>query len=78
MAMSVHAFLSFFMSPSRMPLLARRLNSRDRIRTKLASESKDGVIITLSTFTPSPNLSGDTSTGTTIDIIDGFRLPHPA
>jgi len=53
---------------SRKSSLLCRLNSRDRIRTNLAAEAKDGIKITISRFTDARNPGGD-GTGNVIDIV---------
>lgn len=46
------------------------LNSRDRIRTKLAAEAKDGIKITISRFTDARNRDpGGDGTGNVMDIV---------
>ena len=69
-----------FISSSRTPSRHRRLNSRDRIRTRLASEAKSGVVITYSKLATGQNPGRD-SIGTTIDIGPGTSyqsrvVPH--
>jgi hypothetical protein len=71
-----------FISPSRTPSRHRRLNSRDRIRTRLASEAKSGIVITYSKLATGQNPGRD-SIGTTIDIGPGTPyqsrvVPHLA
>jgi len=47
------------------------LNSRDRIRTKLSEEAKDGIMITISRFADAQNPSGDdTASGSAMDIVN--------
>jgi len=52
-----------------------RLNSRGRIRTMLAAEVENGIVINPSVFMPGPNPSRDSTqggTGPVIDIVAGF------
>ncbi len=74
---SAHVFplLHVFLSRSRTSSLLLRLNSRDRIRAKLAADIESGIVINPLVFTPGPNLSRDTTqggTGVAIDIVAGF------
>ena len=54
------------------PLLPRRLNSRDGLRTKLAADPQNGIMITIPTlkFTSDSKPGGNTSlSGTTTDAV---------
>jgi len=75
---SAHVFplLPVFLSRSRTRSLLLRLNSRDRIRAKLAADVESGIVTNPLVFTPGPNLSTgrDTTqggTGVAIDIVAG-------
>jgi len=74
---SAHVFLPLhmFLSRSRTPSLLLRLNSRDRIRAKLAADIESGIVINTLVFTPGTNISRDTTqggSGVAIDIVSGF------
>jgi hypothetical protein len=55
------------------PSLLRRLNSRDRIRTKLMSDGQNGIMVALSRFTIDPKTgenNADTSRETVFGVMD--------
>ena len=61
------------------PLLPRRLNSRDGLRTKLAADAQNGIMITMPAlrFTPDskPNTSGTTTDAVTDTTDPGSTEP---
>jgi hypothetical protein len=58
------------------PLLYRRLNSRDGLRTKLAADAQNGIMITMPgpRFTPNSKPAGNTS-GTMTDAVTDTTDP---
>src|SRR6267154_4093032 len=69
LCMRVHGCVSlcFHLLPScsQTPSPFRRLNSRDRIRTKLSAQSENGPIITPIRFMPDPNPAGNSADNVT-------------
>jgi hypothetical protein len=66
---SVSPFLHSLFS-SRTSSLLCRLNSRDRIRTKLAAGAKDGIMITIPRFAAAKDPGGDGTGGVLINVVN--------